>query len=302
MTNNATEILLRAFENNRLPHGILLHGPELNALNDACAVLTTRLLDLPSPERIPTHPDFHSLRPSNKSRRIPLEEVRDTIGEIQQTPKVGLRKVVAIYEADRMDSAASDTLLKNLEEPPADTTLFLLSTKPAKLGSAIRSRCHHFRVLPETPPPADPAWESWLDELDDWVCDVASPQKTDKSRAAALLFTLYGLASRFESLLNATAGAEWAALKPTLPGEMETEQKLALESGIQKNIRSRRFADMSGRLCLLYSRAPGAAATRALYTSIRELERGAGLLEVYLSTPAAIEYILLRWLRAWSQR
>jgi DNA polymerase-3 subunit delta' len=300
MENNATEILLRAHDNNRLPHGILLHGPELDALLDACNTIAARLLNVQDPARVSRHVDFFSIRPSNKSRRIPIDDIRELMRQIQQTAGGGGRKVAVIYEADRVDSAGADTFLKTLEEPPADTTIFLLSTKPAKLGPTIRSRCHHFRVLPEAPPPPDPEWETWLDALDDWVCEIAAPVKTDRQRAALLLFTLYGLTYRFTALLETATARQWAIVKAALPEGLEDEEELAIESGVQKGLRSRRFADMAGRLCALYSRSPGAAAARALYASVKELERAAGLQEANLNLAPALEYALLHWLRAWS--
>ncbi|MDR2862867.1 MAG: hypothetical protein LBV54_03180, partial [Puniceicoccales bacterium] len=95
---------------------------------------------------------------------------------------------------------------------------------------------------------------------------------------------------------------EWEKQKTALPEGLADEQKIALESGVFKSIRSSRLADMAGRLCTVYAQRPDAAGARALHSSLAELEKTAGLLEVNLNDTAAIEYILLRWMRAWSTR
>lgn len=52
------------------------------------------------------------------------------------------RKVFVIREADRLSPAAADTLLKVLEEPPADTVLLLMSARAHELPETVLSRCH----------------------------------------------------------------------------------------------------------------------------------------------------------------
>ena len=61
------------------------------------------------------------------------------------------RKVFVIREADRLSPAAADTLLKVLEEPPADAVLLLLSARAHELPDTVLSRCHvvTFTALPE---------------------------------------------------------------------------------------------------------------------------------------------------------
>src|SRR4029453_14293671 len=61
------------------------------------------------------------------------------------------RKVFVIREADRLNPAAADVLLKVLEEPPADAVLMLLSARPDELPETVLSRCHvvSFRPLSE---------------------------------------------------------------------------------------------------------------------------------------------------------
>jgi DNA polymerase-3 subunit delta' len=299
MLPSATEILLQAFANDRLPHAILLYGTDLAALQAACDTVASRLLETP-PAKLAAHPDRIFLRPSNKSRKIPVDEVREAVRQIQQTSRTGARKVAVILEAERMASDAADTFLKTLEEPPPDTTLFLLTTKRSQVRGTLLSRSLHFHILPAAPPAADPAWEEWLLALDDWICALATPAKTDAARVASLIFTLYGLAFRFDKLLKAAAAAEWKNQEGT--ELLDEEQKEALQTGILKNIRASRYAAMENRLCAIHARAPAAVRVNALHTSLLEIEKADRLLATNISDTAALEYVLLRWLRAWHAR
>jgi DNA polymerase-3 subunit delta' len=293
----ATEILLQSLANNRLPHAILLYGEDIGTLQNACDTIAARLLET-QPHKLAVHPDRLFLRPSNKSRRIPIDEVRDTVRQIQQTACIGKRKVAIILEAERMASDAADTFLKTLEEPPADTTLFLLTTKRTHVRQTILSRTLHFHVPPASPPPPDPAWEEWLFALDNWICSLASPARNTTQHIASLIFTLYGLAARFDKLLKTAASVEWKKQEEETES-LDKEQKEALQLGILKNIRAARYADMENRLCAIHARAPSLARTNALHTSILELERSDRLLATNFNEIAALESALLQWMRAW---
>jgi DNA polymerase-3 subunit delta' len=53
-----------------------------------------------------------------------------------------------IDDADKMNDAASNALLKTLEEPAPTTHLFLISSRPDSLLQTIRSRCQTIRFAP----------------------------------------------------------------------------------------------------------------------------------------------------------
>ncbi|MDR2982213.1 MAG: hypothetical protein LBV12_08210 [Puniceicoccales bacterium] len=299
MREDAQTVLLRSLEAGRLPHGILLHGPNLLSLEKTCLEIASRLLGVEI-DRVPAHPDFHGLRAANKMRRIGVEDTRELVRQIQHSSSAGDQKVAVIYDADRMVRESANTFLKTLEEPPPGCTIFLLTTKPTHLLDTVRSRCLHFHVESDEAEVSDPNWQDWLKTLAEWIASLAAPLKP--ARVAEIMFTLYGLASRFEGLLKSAADTEWEKMEATLPVGVSDEQKIALETGVLKNIRQRRLAEMADCLCLLYAQRPDDAGARALHLSLGELEKTGGLLEVNLNDTAAIEYILLRWLRAWSQR
>jgi DNA polymerase-3 subunit delta' len=63
----------------------------------------------------------------------------------------GGRRVVIVDSADEMNVTAANSLLKELEEPPENTYLLLISHQPARLLPTIRSRCRELRLAPLTP-------------------------------------------------------------------------------------------------------------------------------------------------------
>ncbi len=51
------------------------------------------------------------------------------------------RRIVLIEPADSLNQAASNALLKILEEPPENTLFILVTSQAQKLIATIRSRC-----------------------------------------------------------------------------------------------------------------------------------------------------------------
>ncbi|WP_333713743.1 DNA polymerase III subunit delta' [Yoonia sp.] len=57
----------------------------------------------------------------------------------------GGRRVVIVDAADELNRNAANAILKELEEPPARTTLLLIAHQPSRLLPTIRSRCRELR-------------------------------------------------------------------------------------------------------------------------------------------------------------
>lgn len=77
---------------------------------------------------------------------ITAEDVRDLSHFLHMSVAEGGRRVVIVDTADEMNPTAANALLKMLEEPPAKTTLLLLSHQPSGLLPTIRSRCRVLRL------------------------------------------------------------------------------------------------------------------------------------------------------------
>lgn len=85
------------------------------------------------------------------SQVISVDEVRKMKSFFALTAADGGRRTAIIDAVDEMNPAAANALLKLLEEPPPNVTLFLISHQPARLLPTIRSRCRELRLTPLAP-------------------------------------------------------------------------------------------------------------------------------------------------------
>ena len=87
-----------------------------------------------------------------KSRQsIAIDDIRQLRHFLQRTAVTPWR-VVIVDSADDLNLNSANALLKSLEEPPARTVFFLISSSPGRLLPTIRSRCRtiRFEPLPDT--------------------------------------------------------------------------------------------------------------------------------------------------------
>ncbi len=75
-----------------------------------------------------------------------VREIRVNVGTVAATP--GARRVYILDEAHMLSRAASNALLKTLEEPPEHVVFVLATTEPYKLLDTIRSRTQRFDFQP----------------------------------------------------------------------------------------------------------------------------------------------------------
>ncbi|MBZ9684899.1 DNA polymerase III subunit delta' [Clostridium estertheticum] len=76
----------------------------------------------------------------NKST-IGVGSIRTLIEEINKKPYEGDKKVIIIYEADKMTPQAQNAYLKTIEEPPVNVTILLLCENLEVILDTIKSRC-----------------------------------------------------------------------------------------------------------------------------------------------------------------
>lgn len=91
-----------------------------------------------------THPDFFQIQPESETKAasaIRIEAVRKLQEEIARIPLLSERRVVIMQEADKMNEAAANCLLKTIEEPSGQIVFILLTSRPSALLDTIISRC-----------------------------------------------------------------------------------------------------------------------------------------------------------------
>ncbi len=92
------------------------------------------------------HPDVATVAAYNRS--IFVDAIRDLEREAHFRPYEAAARVFIVDDADKMNDAASNALLKTLEEPAATTHIFLITSRPDSLLPTIRSRCQVLRFAP----------------------------------------------------------------------------------------------------------------------------------------------------------
>lgn len=308
-------VIERAIDRGRLAHSLLLHGENLGTLAMVAHAIADRLLNDP---RQPSqyfppkqHPDFHALRPTGKMRQIGAEPTRDLIGKIQVSATVSPRKVAVIYEADRMNIAASNIFLKTLEEPTPSTTILLLTTRPYSLLPTIRSRCLMFRftdsgsgALADADDATRALWESTRARYSTWLGQLCAGV-SEKRAIADQLMGVYGLITRFNAVLTAATDTIWKAQKGKLPEDLDDDEQVAIETGIANGIRQKLFIELEHTTRAFAQErlvAGDESVRRSLSAAIEKLEHNAGLLRLNLNESAAFEDFLLASLRIWSKR
>ena len=85
------------------------------------------------------HPDVHIIQEDNA--QIKIDAIRQMQREINLRPYEARFKVFIIDNAHNLTAEAANSLLKMLEEPPANTIIILISDKPTLLFKTIISRC-----------------------------------------------------------------------------------------------------------------------------------------------------------------
>ncbi len=147
--------LKKMMEERRMPHAILFSGAEGIGKRRVAEVMAAALLC--SGENAPcghcescrammlgSHPDIHLIEPEASGRAVPMiriEQLRTMQTEIARLPLLSKCRVVIIDQADRMNEAAENSLLKTLEEPVGETYFILVTCAASSLLDTIRSRC-----------------------------------------------------------------------------------------------------------------------------------------------------------------
>ena len=97
------------------------------------------------------HPDFMAVFPreeDNKSGQIKIDQIRAMQPFMMHKPGRGKMRVAVIDSMDEINRNGANAMLKLLEEPPENTVVFLISSRPGRLPPTILSRCRVFRMQP----------------------------------------------------------------------------------------------------------------------------------------------------------
>jgi DNA polymerase-3 subunit delta' len=205
--------ILAAWNRGRLPHALLLGGPEGIGKATLAYRIARFLLSAPKPGAktlaIPadspasrqvaalSHPDLVVLRriASEEGKKppseIPVDEVRRATSFFGSTAAMGGWRVAIVDSVDELNANGTNALLKVLEEPPPQSLFLLISHTPGRLIATIRSRCQKLSLRPLAEPDLIKAVESLADEIPDLpraqIKEAAAAAGGSVRRALALL-------------------------------------------------------------------------------------------------------------------
>ena len=146
--------------NDRLPHALLITGAQGTGILDFATKLSSSILcEQPTESgyncqtcsackliKAETHPDQLLVFPEEEDKAIKVDQVRKLVEFTQLQSHYSQRKVIVISPAEAMNTNASNSLLKTLEEPPGDTLIILVSHQPSFLPITVRSRCQKIKI------------------------------------------------------------------------------------------------------------------------------------------------------------
>lgn len=162
--------LLGDFRAGRLPHALLIGGPEgigkatlayrlaRTVLAGASEAHAAHDLFVPSEHRVfrqvaaLTHPDLLVLRRAPEAGEekiptvIPAEMVRRVRPFFGSTAAAGGWRVCIVDTVDDLNAFGANALLKTLEEPPPNSLFLLISHAPGRVLATIRSRSRLLRL------------------------------------------------------------------------------------------------------------------------------------------------------------
>jgi len=311
--------LSSAWQQQRWPHALLIHGAEglgkrqlarwvaqavlcdRNTAGDlsACGLCASCALF-----NAGTHPDYREVSPEEDKQQISVDQIRDACANLALTSYRSGFKVVIVDPAHLMTLAASNGLLKTLEEPSSRTLLILLTSRPAALLATIRSRCQQIAIRA----PAERDALAWLARA------AAAPVSAEilkfangaPLRALALAeghyATLWGeLVAALEALF--TRRADVTQLAKQWAGDALSDRLLCVDHWLMQRISaalSQTDEFVTG--ALLPTDAPALNISRMFVCLDRVRELQAALTRTALQRELALESVLLTILETFAPR
>jgi len=173
----AIDILQRAFASGRWAHAYIFAGAEgigkfktarewarlllcespaaKDDLTDSCgSCRSCRLFEAGSnPDFAHIYKELREFTENGKGKPPPVDLPIDVIREfllakVSRKPTLSQRKVFVVSEAEKLNTASQNCLLKVLEEPPEYCCIVLLCTRLEKLLPTTKSRCQTIRFGP----------------------------------------------------------------------------------------------------------------------------------------------------------
>lgn len=130
--------LHKAIMENKLAHAHIFAGEDGIGKSILCEEAALTIM---GETKLRENPDIYKFKNFKNKNSIGVDEVREIVQEINKKPTYGDKKVIIIYNGDKMTDAAANAFLKTIEEPPKGVFIFILCENLTSILDTIKSRC-----------------------------------------------------------------------------------------------------------------------------------------------------------------
>jgi DNA polymerase-3 subunit delta' len=238
-----------------------------------------------------TNPDLIIIKPEVEEKKgiikkadIKIEQIRELAHSLSLMPAGGKYKMAIIDDADRLNKAAQNALLKTLEEPNNKIVLILVSKDNKKLLATLKSRCQRVKFGPVSDEELEkniPTGEKDKDNLIFWSLGrpglLLNMLKDDRE-----IEFRKNSATELKMLLGGNLSEKLVLAEKTAKDSLETVKKLNLWTVIlRENLLGRGNFKESQQKC---------------FTLIQNIEKSLGLMkETNSSTRLILENLFLHF-------
>ncbi len=133
-----TDTLQRSIDSNHLAQAYLFCGPR-GVGKTTCARIFAKAINVVEGEKDSDY--AFNIFELDAASHNSVDDIRSLIEQVRVPPQTGKYKVYIIDEVHMLSSAAFNSFLKTLEEPPAYAIFILATTEKHKILPTILSRC-----------------------------------------------------------------------------------------------------------------------------------------------------------------
>ena len=135
------ELLKKMISENKLAHAYLFSGKEGIGKLQVAKEFAKSILDV---EVLESSPDYKYIEKNADKKDILIEQIRtEIIDDVYISPAASKYKVYVINDADYLNIASQNALLKTLEEPPRYVVIILIASNTSAFLSTILSRVNN---------------------------------------------------------------------------------------------------------------------------------------------------------------
>jgi DNA polymerase III subunit delta' len=263
--------LIAAHRHHRLPHALLFSGMAGLGKSLLAKQLASCLTD--------NELSIQWVQPEEESDSIKVDQVRSLQPFIEKTSLHQGKKIVIFRLAEQMNVAASNALLKMLEEPQGNSLLILLTENSSLLLPTIVSRCQRLYF----PVPSKKVAMQWLSE-----------QQQDPERAVIALSLALGAPLKALQILQAEEDREFGKFHKDIMVYFSRQKTVVdVSAAWEKYPLSRLLHYLQLIIVSLLKRQQSVDGDLyAMYSRVLSAKRAAQA-KVVLNTALAIERILL---------